>query len=126
MAVSDIQALSDQLTAFHDEIPCLLRRSNWIMDMVSCVPRIYSLAANHCKLGKILDFRNNEAMQNHETALRQIASESHTESENMVHLAKQTARDSKLLKALTILATMYLPSSLLAVSMPTTNHKYPH
>ncbi|KAF2658083.1 hypothetical protein K491DRAFT_294685 [Lophiostoma macrostomum CBS 122681] len=63
---------------------------------------------------KILDFRNNEAMQNHERALQQIATDSRSEGENMVRLARQAARDSKLLKALTMLATLYLPASLLA------------
>ena len=37
----------------------------------------------------------------------------------MTRLAKQTAQDSKLLKALTVMASLYLPASLLAVSSPT-------
>ena len=54
-------------------------------------------------------------MQNHSRALCDIASAQKLEGERMTRLTRQTAQDSKMLKALTIMATLYLPASLLAV-----------
>lgn len=64
---------------------------------------------------KILEYRNDETMQTHSQALRDLASAQKTEAENMTRLTRQTAQDSKMLKALTVMATLYLPASLLAV-----------
>lgn len=63
----------------------------------------------------MLEFRNDETMQEHSLALRQLAADQKAESEHMARLSLQTVRDSKLLKSLTGLATLYLPASLLAV-----------
>ncbi len=54
-------------------------------------------------------------MQTHSQALRDLAAAQKTEAENMTRLTRQTAQDSKMLKALTVMATLYLPATLLAV-----------
>lgn len=54
-------------------------------------------------------------MQDHSQALRNIASAQKSEGENMTRLTRQTAQDSKMLKALTVMAILYLPATLLAV-----------
>ena len=64
----------------------------------------------------MLEFRNDESMQEHNVSLRQLSADQKAESEHMARLTSQTVRDSKLLKSLTALATLYLPASLLAVS----------
>lgn len=48
--------------------------------------------------------------------LQSIATATHNESENMRKLAENGKKDSDQIKALTLIATMYLPASLLAVS----------
>ncbi|KAI4175203.1 MAG: hypothetical protein LQ346_008105, partial [Caloplaca aetnensis] len=63
---------------------------------------------------KILEYRNDETMQTHSQALRDLAAAQKTEAENMTRLTRQTAQDSKMLKALTVMATLYLPATLLA------------
>ncbi len=67
------------------------------------------------QLSKILEFRNDkmqcrtsEATQGSLVALNRLASESSIAIE-------QSLQDSKSLKTLTIVATMYLPATLLAV-----------
>lgn len=55
-------------------------------------------------------------MQEHTQALRELAAAQKCEARNVTYLTKQTAQDSKLLKTLTVMATLYLPASLLAVS----------
>ena len=54
-------------------------------------------------------------MRAHSQALRDIASAQRSEGETMTKLTRQTAQDSKMLKALTIVASLYLPPTLLAV-----------
>ena len=54
-------------------------------------------------------------MQIHSQALRDFASAQKSEGENMTRLMRKTAQDSKMLKALTVMASLYLPASLLAV-----------
>lgn len=63
----------------------------------------------------MLEYRNDKTMQEHNVALRQLAADQKAESEHTARLALQTVRDSKMLKSLTGLATLYLPASLLAV-----------
>ncbi len=67
------------------------------------------------QLSKILEFRNDkiqfrtsQATQDSLNALNRLTSESSIAIE-------QSQQDSKMLKTLTIAATMYLPASLLAV-----------
>ncbi|KAM0802246.1 hypothetical protein BDR22DRAFT_887911 [Usnea florida] len=64
---------------------------------------------------RILEYRNDETMRAHSQALRDIASAQRSEGETMTSLTRQTAQDSKMLKALTIVASLYLPPTLLAV-----------
>jgi hypothetical protein len=74
------------------------------------------------QLSKILEYRNDEAICHSEEAIRsngealnQITSAIRTENEKLNELTSKTARDSKTMKALTFLATLYLPASLIAV-----------
>ena len=48
--------------------------------------------------------------------MRSIAATAKDENDRLIRITEQTRRDSKSLKALTIVATMYLPASLVAVS----------
>lgn len=50
--------------------------------------------------------------------MRSIAAAAKDENERLISITEQTRRDSKSLKALTVVATMYLPASLVAVSLP--------
>lgn len=49
-------------------------------------------------------------------ALRGIAAQNHTESVMLSKISLQTQRDSKSVKVLALIATMYLPASLISVS----------
>lgn len=55
-------------------------------------------------------------IRDHVVSLQEIALRSHEESRIMGRIAQQTQKDSMTLKALTIIATVYLPASLIAVS----------
>jgi hypothetical protein len=67
------------------------------------------------QLSKILEFRNDEvtlrtsqAMRDNLEVLSRIALQS-------ARIAEQAQKDSKILKALSVIATIYLPASLVAV-----------
>ena len=47
--------------------------------------------------------------------MKDVAIETKKENETLTRLAAQTANDSKTLKALTLIATIYLPATFLAV-----------
>ncbi|KAI9775067.1 MAG: hypothetical protein M1839_001459 [Geoglossum umbratile] len=71
---------------------------------------------------KILEFRNDEAIQESAIArrttlgvMKDIAIATKRENEGVAKLALQMAKDSKALKALTLTATIYLPATFLAV-----------
>jgi hypothetical protein len=75
------------------------------------------------QLSDIVEFRNGEilwktshAIHENLAIVRQIAFQSDQRSETLATLAVQCQRDSKRLKALTQVATMYLPATLIAVS----------
>lgn len=55
-------------------------------------------------------------MQTNVELLKGISYENKTANEMIARLAEQSSKDSRTLKALTVIATMYLPASLLAVS----------
>ena len=70
-----------------------------------------------------MNFRNEALLQNaSETmnqsleALRGITYQTQKENNTLSRVALQTQKDSKALKALTTIATVYLPASLIAVS----------
>ncbi|PQE23801.1 Mg2+ transporter -like Zinc transport protein [Rutstroemia sp. NJR-2017a BBW] len=65
-------------------------------------------------LTTILRLRNQAAILRNEQTLQEIARQSQSENAAMARLAQQSAQDSRFLKALTVLATLYLPASLLA------------
>jgi hypothetical protein len=75
------------------------------------------------QLLKIQEFRseqalreNNDAIRNSLGYLQSTSSDSRTENMLLVRLAAQSQRDSQTLKAFTLVATMYLPATLIAVS----------
>ena len=83
----------------------------------------YTQLPNFIQLSKILDCRNgrtirdtNVAMEQNLSILRTLGIDSKVESDLIVRLARQSYKDSKTLKALTVVATAYLPASLIAVS----------
>jgi hypothetical protein len=57
----------------------------------------------------------NRAMQGNLEVLQNIAFQNQKENETLATLAFQGQKDSKRLKTLTLIATMYLPVSLVAV-----------
>ena len=67
------------------------------------------------QLEKILEFRHDEALQTQNQALARLSSEQKVAVEQIAQLQTQTTNDSRLLKSLTALATLYLPASLVAV-----------
>jgi hypothetical protein len=74
------------------------------------------------QLSKILEFRNsqilcaiNQATAKNMDTLRDIAIDVGKENKSMSAMAAQTQKDSKSLKALTTVATIFLPPTLLAV-----------
>ena len=69
----------------------------------------------YIQLSKILEFRHDESMRIQTSALAQLSSDQKVATEHVEQLQIQTARDSRLLKSLTALATLYLPASLIAV-----------
>ena len=84
---------------------------------------VLTISACTSQLWKIVTFRNDEAvqatnraMQASLAALQIIAAQSSQENAILARVAQQGQRDSKILKILTIIATTYLPASLMAVS----------
>ena len=67
------------------------------------------------QLEKILDFRQGEASQTQNQALARLSSDQKVAVEQIAQLQIQATKDSRLLKSLTALATLYLPASLVAV-----------
>lgn len=75
------------------------------------------------KLCRVLDARHDElflqtntAMQENLGVLKQIAFINGEENQKLSKISSHTLKDSNTLKALTTVATMYLPASLIAVS----------
>lgn len=95
----------------------------WIADLV-CRPLAlkHNSVTNVPQQEKILEYRNDETMRDHSQALRDISSGQKSESEIMTRLTRQTAQDSKMLKTLTVIASLYLPPTLLAVRTSTEAH----
>ncbi|KAF2468701.1 uncharacterized protein BDR25DRAFT_357066 [Lindgomyces ingoldianus] len=72
-------------------------------------------------LARIMEFRGNEllhsnerVMQDHLECLRSIATYSQKENEGMVSVSLQLREDSRAMKVLTMIATTYLPATLIA------------
>ena len=81
---------------------------------------------DHSQLLHILQSRNNENIHEQSRALKSdietlkgIANDTRLQSKTIAGFTRQAGRDSQSIKALTIVATMYLPASLLAVRDPT-------
>jgi Mg2+ and Co2+ transporter CorA len=60
--------------------------------------------------------RTLEDMQNITNSLHKISGHTQQQAESLVNVALQNHRDSKIIKTLSKIATMYLPASLIAVS----------
>ncbi|KAL8896737.1 MAG: hypothetical protein Q9207_007562, partial [Kuettlingeria erythrocarpa] len=102
--VPDAQRLQDQFEWHLAELKAHKRAARSIIEHCSWTANLQE---------KILEYRNDETMQTHSQALRDLAAAQKTEAENMTRLTRQTAQDSKMLKALTVIATLYLPATLL-------------
>jgi Mg2+ and Co2+ transporter CorA len=57
-------------------------------------------------------------MHEHLECLKKIAIQNQQKNELMTTLTEQGQEDSKAMKVLTMLATMYVPATLIAVSTP--------
>ncbi|PMD19759.1 hypothetical protein NA56DRAFT_705470 [Hyaloscypha hepaticicola] len=80
----------------------------------------YSLGTSQL-LSKILDIRDNknlqeatEAIRNNLDILQRTASQIHGTNTTLTQLARQGDKDSRMLKILSVVATLYLPASLIA------------
>lgn len=76
------------------------------------------------KLSRIIDFRNDESIRETHSAiqaslgtLQNIAAQSLQKNEILSRVAQQGRYDSKILKVLTVIATIYLPATLTAVCL---------
>ena len=76
------------------------------------------------KLFKILEYRNHEilnrngaALQKEIETLRDIAYHSRRDNDALVRLAEQSRRDGRAVKALSVLGTLYLPATFIAVGL---------
>ena len=109
-ALSDLRNHLTELKAHRAAIYRISSRCSWTSSLVY-IQRAYLKAhffADDQWLEKILEYRNDQA-------LRDIASAQKQGTEQMAKLAKQTAQDSTLLKALSMMGAFYLPATLLAV-----------
>lgn len=97
--------------------------------LVSCVQvERKSLLIIEQKLSKVLDARRDEvllqtnaAMQANLEMLKRIAFIAGEENQKLSKISSNTLKDSRTLKSLTTIATMYLPASLIAVSIANYN-----
>jgi Mg2+ and Co2+ transporter CorA len=60
-------------------------------------------------------------MKDNLEALNYVASSSHRAQISLTDIARESQNDSTTIKVLTVIATIYLPASLLAVSLPIIN-----
>ena len=63
-------------------------------------------------------FRNDELLFKNSVSLKEIADETASENKAMVSMTGQFVVDSRTTKLATLIATVYLPASLLTVSSP--------
>ena len=104
----------------------MLSRSTGTAELVRRpLARLQNLADDgfcRIKLSGILNFRNDESVKDAQPAiqaslstLQTIATQNLRENETLSRVAQQGQLDSKFLKVLTAIATIYLPASLIAV-----------
>lgn len=74
------------------------------------------------QLSQILNYRNEEMLVKSNDAMREIALATKAENELMSALIGKSQRDSYTVKVLTYVALLYLPASLVAVSLVTLVH----
>lgn len=81
------------------------------------------------QISKILAFRDNELAQSNHQAMREslevlkgLSLQGREENVKLTELATQSHKDSRMLKALTVIATTYLPGTFIAVSEITANN----
>jgi len=63
-----------------------------------------------------MDFRNDELLHVNSDSLKEIANETARENKAMLIIARKSKADSKTMKIATLIATIYLPVSLVTVS----------
>jgi Mg2+ and Co2+ transporter CorA len=124
--ISDLENYMQQMKTHEAKVESILQSAEWTSSLVSLkTPKsktLKTMITQTNQLSKILEYRNDEAIRLSEEAIRsngealkQITSAIRTENEKFNQLTTQTAQDSKMMKALTFLATLYLPASLIAV-----------
>ena len=74
------------------------------------------------QLSQILNYRNEDMLVKSNDAMREIALATKAENELMSALIGKSQRDSYTVKVLTYVALLYLPASLVAVSLVTLVH----
>ncbi|KAH0611953.1 uncharacterized protein H6S33_010005 [Morchella sextelata] len=68
---------------------------------------------------KVLDFRNDEAMEGNSSALRELAADAASENKLLVTLAEKTREESRFMGIATVVAMIYLPAGLVAALFST-------
>lgn len=68
---------------------------------------------------KVLDFRNDEAMEGNSSALRELAADAASENKLLVMLAEKTRDESRFMGIATVVAMIYLPAGLVAALFST-------
>jgi hypothetical protein len=102
----------------HKAVVCKMLEYSIGTASLVCYPRktIFAhLSLTALKLGKILELRHNESMRTQTQSLTQLSMGQTTATEQVARLQAAMTNDSRLLKGLTVLATLYLPASLVAV-----------
>ncbi|KAI2784254.1 hypothetical protein F4815DRAFT_206276 [Daldinia loculata] len=92
----ELEALEEELVGYERTLEAILQRSEGALRL----------------LGKILDFRHDETMRIQTQLLTQLSREQASSNDQIAQVLKQSAKDSRLLKALTIMTTLYLPTSI--------------
>ena len=111
-----LNLLSVQLQSHRRNVSKLVQYLRGTADIVRpSSPIVLVDYADVRQLSKGLEFRNHERSQESLTVLRTLAFEIQREQASLSQLAAQAQRDSKAIKALTFIATMYLPASFIAV-----------
>ena len=122
--LTEIEVYIKQIQRHSIDINRILEYSLGTSQLVGSVfSRILNDWRNSYQLSKILDIRDNknlqeanEAIRNSLDILQRTASQIHGENTTLTQLARQGHKDSKMLKILSVVATLYLPASLIAVS----------
>lgn len=101
----------------------LLIRSDHVLQTVRQPQQVllYRTNPNRTQLSEILQYRNDEAgkriietIREHNKSTEELSRVSARESEAIAELIKQSRQDSRIVKALTVVASLYLPATMVA------------